>query len=75
MEITEDVLSTYKNQGSSIAVFTLLYIAIYWFFSIGGYDMLGRTIDQITTAEQVKAVLATCVALNLDGLVIIGGNK
>ncbi|KMZ61109.1 Diphosphate--fructose-6-phosphate 1-phosphotransferase, 6-phosphofructokinase [Zostera marina] len=53
MEITEDVLSTYKNQG--------------------GYDMLGRTIDQITTAEQVKAVLATCVALNLDGLVIIGG--
>ncbi|XP_058084843.1 pyrophosphate--fructose 6-phosphate 1-phosphotransferase subunit alpha-like [Magnolia sinica] len=39
----------------------------------GGYDMLGRTKDQIRTTEQVNAALATCQALKLDGLVIIGG--
>ncbi|KAF5179996.1 Pyrophosphate--fructose 6-phosphate 1-phosphotransferase subunit alpha [Thalictrum thalictroides] len=53
LEITDDVLATYKNQG--------------------GYDMLGRTKDQIKTTEQVNAALATCKALKLDGLVIIGG--
>ncbi|KAF6174224.1 hypothetical protein GIB67_033756 [Kingdonia uniflora] len=53
LEITDDVLSSYKNQG--------------------GYDLLGRTKDQIRTTEQVNAALATCNALNLDGLVIIGG--
>ncbi|KAF9602044.1 hypothetical protein IFM89_024801 [Coptis chinensis] len=53
LEITDDVLSTYKNQG--------------------GYDLLGRTKDQIKTTEQVNAALATCKALKLDGLVIIGG--
>ncbi|XP_045790052.1 pyrophosphate--fructose 6-phosphate 1-phosphotransferase subunit alpha [Trifolium pratense] len=53
LEITEDVLSTYKNQG--------------------GYDLLGRTKDQIRTTEQVNAALATCTNLKLDGLVIIGG--
>lgn len=35
--------------------------------------MLGRTKDQIRTTEQVNAALATCNALKLDGLVIIGG--
>jgi len=39
----------------------------------GGYDMLGRTRDQIRTTEQVKAAMATCQALKLDALVIIGG--
>ncbi|KAK1261435.1 Pyrophosphate--fructose 6-phosphate 1-phosphotransferase subunit alpha [Acorus gramineus] len=39
----------------------------------GGYDMLGRTKDQIRTTEQVNAALNTCRALKLDGLVIIGG--
>eukprot|EP00268_Persea_americana_P015715 TRINITY_DN1736_c0_g1_i2.p1 TRINITY_DN1736_c0_g1~~TRINITY_DN1736_c0_g1_i2.p1 ORF type:complete len:387 (-),score=74.99 TRINITY_DN1736_c0_g1_i2:1122-2282(-) len=53
MEITDDVLSTYKNQG--------------------GYDLLGRTKDQIRTTEQVKAALIACQTLKLDGLVIIGG--
>ncbi|XP_022981962.1 pyrophosphate--fructose 6-phosphate 1-phosphotransferase subunit alpha-like [Cucurbita maxima] len=53
LEITEDVLSTYKNQG--------------------GYDLLGRTKDQIRTKEQVNAALKTCLDLKLDGLVIIGG--
>ncbi|CAO2817436.1 unnamed protein product [Amaranthus hypochondriacus] len=53
LEITDDILSTYKNQG--------------------GYDLLGRTKDQIRTNEQVNAALASCKALKLDGLVIIGG--
>ncbi|KAK2453649.1 diphosphate--fructose-6-phosphate 1-phosphotransferase [Trifolium repens] len=53
LEITDDILSTYKNQG--------------------GYDLLGRTKDQIRTTEQVNAALATCNNLKLDGLVIIGG--
>ncbi|CAN4123141.1 unnamed protein product [Withania somnifera] len=53
LEITNDVLATYKNQG--------------------GYDMLGRTKDQIRTTEQVNAAMAACKALKLDGLVIIGG--
>lgn len=53
LEVTEEILSTYKNQG--------------------GYDMLGRTKDQIRTTEQVNAALTACTNLNLDGLVIIGG--
>ncbi|KAL9259471.1 Pyrophosphate--fructose 6-phosphate 1-phosphotransferase subunit alpha-like protein [Drosera capensis] len=53
LEITVDILSTYRNQG--------------------GYDLLGRTKDQIRTIEQVNAALAACQALKLDGLVIIGG--
>ncbi|XP_010537247.1 PREDICTED: pyrophosphate--fructose 6-phosphate 1-phosphotransferase subunit alpha 2 [Tarenaya hassleriana] len=53
LEITDDILQTYKNQG--------------------GYDLLGRTKDQIRTTEQVNAALAACTELKLDGLVIIGG--
>ncbi|KGN55545.1 pyrophosphate--fructose 6-phosphate 1-phosphotransferase subunit alpha [Cucumis sativus] len=53
LEITDDILTTYKNQG--------------------GYDLLGRTKDQIRTKEQVNAALKTCLDLKLDGLVIIGG--
>ncbi|KMZ62517.1 Diphosphate--fructose-6-phosphate 1-phosphotransferase, 6-phosphofructokinase [Zostera marina] len=53
LKITEEVLSTYKNQG--------------------GYDMLGRTQDQIRTTEQVNAAMASCQTLKLNGLVIVGG--
>ncbi|KAL6643356.1 hypothetical protein ACP70R_019021 [Stipagrostis hirtigluma subsp. patula] len=53
LEITEDVLSSYKNQG--------------------GFDLLGRTVDQIRTTEQVNAAMSTCRHLNLHGLIIIGG--
>ncbi|XP_057503291.1 pyrophosphate--fructose 6-phosphate 1-phosphotransferase subunit alpha [Actinidia eriantha] len=53
LEITDDILATYKNQG--------------------GYDLLGQTKDQIRTTEQVNSALAACIALKLDGLVIIGG--
>ncbi|KAJ0987126.1 hypothetical protein J5N97_005482 [Dioscorea zingiberensis] len=53
LEITDEVLSTYKNQG--------------------GYDLLGRTQDQIRTTEQVNAAMSACQNLKLDGLVILGG--
>ncbi|KAJ3693177.1 hypothetical protein LUZ60_008657 [Juncus effusus] len=53
LEINDEVLSTYKNQG--------------------GYDMIGRSVDQLRTTEQVNATIATCQELKLDGLVIIGG--
>lgn len=53
LEITDEVLTTYKNQG--------------------GYDLLGRTKDQIRTTEQVNAAMAACKALKLDGLIVIGG--
>ncbi|OQU80257.1 hypothetical protein SORBI_3007G101800 [Sorghum bicolor] len=39
----------------------------------GGFDLLGRSIDQIRTTKQVNAAMTTCRSLNLDGLVIIGG--
>ncbi|CAM8974878.1 unnamed protein product [Rhodiola kirilowii] len=47
LEISDDILATYKNQG--------------------GYDLLGRTKDQIRTTEQVNAALAACQNLKLDG--------
>ncbi|KAL4579154.1 hypothetical protein LXL04_015291 [Taraxacum kok-saghyz] len=53
LEITDDVLATYKNQG--------------------GYDLLGRTKDQIRTTEQVNSAMAACKALKLDALIIVGG--
>uniref|UniRef100_A0A0D9XC75 Phosphofructokinase domain-containing protein n=1 Tax=Leersia perrieri TaxID=77586 RepID=A0A0D9XC75_9ORYZ len=53
LEITDDLLSSYKNQG--------------------GFDFLGRTVDQIHTTEQVNAAMSTCCDLDLDGLVLIGG--
>nr|CAB3482743.1 unnamed protein product [Digitaria exilis] len=53
LEITDDVLASYKNQG--------------------GFDLLGRSIDQIRTTKQVNSAMTTCRSLNLDGLVIIGG--
>ncbi|XP_073003347.1 pyrophosphate--fructose 6-phosphate 1-phosphotransferase subunit alpha-like [Typha latifolia] len=39
----------------------------------GGFDMLGRSVDQIRTTEQVNAAMLSCKDLKLDGLVIIGG--
>ncbi|GJM99883.1 hypothetical protein PR202_ga17022 [Eleusine coracana subsp. coracana] len=53
IEITDEALSCYKNQG--------------------GYDVLGRTRDQIRTTDQVKAAMNTCQSLKLNALVIIGG--
>ena len=39
----------------------------------GGYDILGRSVDQIKTPKQVQACQASCQAFGLDGLVLIGG--
>ncbi|KAL8501742.1 hypothetical protein ACS0TY_021019 [Phlomoides rotata] len=40
---------------------------------VSGYDLLGRTQDQIKTTEQVNATLNACTTLKLDALIIIGG--
>jgi len=51
-----------------------MVLVVYYLLVIqGGYDLLGRTKDQIRTTEQVNAALASCKALKLDGLVVIGG--
>lgn len=42
-------------------------------YYLGGYDMLGRTKDQITSKEQVNSALNACQTLDLNGLVVIGG--
>lgn len=39
----------------------------------GGYHLLGRSVDRIRTAKEQEAAVAACSALNLDGLVLIGG--
>lgn len=51
----------------------LLIESLHYFTFSGGYDLLGRTKDQIKTTQQLNAALATCQALELDGLVIAGG--
>eukprot|EP00249_Psilotum_nudum_P007540 c20642_g1_i1 orf=334-2157(-) len=53
VEITEDLISSYRNQG--------------------GYDLLGRTKDQIRSVQQVNDAKAACEAFKLDGLVLVGG--
>jgi pyrophosphate--fructose-6-phosphate 1-phosphotransferase len=40
----------------------------------GGFDMIGGGRDKIETPEQLAACRATCQELELDGLVIIGGD-
>ncbi|GJV79189.1 UBX domain-containing protein 1 [Tanacetum coccineum] len=43
--------------------------------SDGGYDLLGRTKDQIRSGNQVNAAMAACNTFKLDGLVIVGGGR
>eukprot|EP00761_Pharyngomonas_kirbyi_P014002 gb/GECH01014032.1/.p1 GENE.gb/GECH01014032.1/~~gb/GECH01014032.1/.p1 ORF type:complete len:542 (+),score=179.47 gb/GECH01014032.1/:1-1626(+) len=40
----------------------------------GGFDIIGSGRDKISTQEQMDQCLKTCSELNLDGLVIIGGD-
>ncbi|URE34874.1 pyrophosphate--fructose 6-phosphate 1-phosphotransferase [Musa troglodytarum] len=68
LEITDDILSTYKNQGQ--IHFAVCCVAC---VTTCGYDLLGRTKDQIRTSEQVNAAMSACQELNLTGLVIVGG--
>ena len=39
----------------------------------GGFDLLGRSADKIRSPEEQAAAGATCKALKLDGLVLVGG--
>jgi pyrophosphate--fructose-6-phosphate 1-phosphotransferase len=41
--------------------------------NMGGYNMLGRSVDQIRTSEQKESAKKACEALSLDGLVLVGG--
>jgi pyrophosphate--fructose-6-phosphate 1-phosphotransferase len=53
-EITEDLLSYYRNQG--------------------GFDIIGSGRTKIESIEQFSAVKTTAQSLDLDGIVIIGGD-
>ncbi|OAY65557.1 Pyrophosphate--fructose 6-phosphate 1-phosphotransferase subunit alpha, partial [Ananas comosus] len=39
----------------------------------GGFDMLGRSVDQIRTTKQVNVAMSACQDMKLDSLVITGG--
>jgi diphosphate-dependent phosphofructokinase len=40
----------------------------------GGFDMLGSGRDKIESPAQMAASLAVCKELDLDGLIVIGGD-
>jgi len=42
--------------------------------NLGGFHMLGSGRDKIESPEHLKAAADTCKALDLDGLVVIGGD-
>lgn len=42
--------------------------------NMGGFDLLGSGRDKIETEEQLRLSLETCTLLDLDGLVVIGGD-
>lgn len=80
IELSDEILATYKNQGMFAYMYFLTYnsnfqnhLILTVFYVEGGYDLLGRTQDQIKTTEQVNAALNACTTLKLDALVIIGG--
>lgn len=54
IEITQDLLARYRNQG--------------------GFDIIGSGRTKIETKEQFLAAEETAKALDLDGLVVIGGD-
>ncbi|WOG98833.1 hypothetical protein DCAR_0418178 [Daucus carota subsp. sativus] len=54
VELTSDVINTYRNQG--------------------GFDMICSGRDKIETPEQLKQAADTVQKLDLDGLVVIGGD-
>jgi pyrophosphate--fructose-6-phosphate 1-phosphotransferase len=47
---------------------------IHSFRNLGGFHYLGSGRTKIETDEQLKASVDTCVKLQLDGLVVIGGD-
>jgi diphosphate-dependent phosphofructokinase len=40
----------------------------------GGFDMLGSGRDKIESEAQMAASMAVCTAMQLDGLIVIGGD-
>jgi diphosphate--fructose-6-phosphate 1-phosphotransferase len=48
---------------------------IAFYRNLGGFDLLGRTEDQIGSPAGLEAVKRTCLSLGLDGLVLLGGSK
>ena len=43
------------------------------FLNQGGFDMLGRSAEQLHTPAQLASATDCCVELSLDGLVLVGG--
>ena len=43
------------------------------FVNQGGFDMLGRSAEQLHTPAQLASATECCVSLQLDGLVLVGG--
>lgn len=43
------------------------------FLNQGGFDMLGRSAEQLHTPAQLASATDCCVELRLDGLVLVGG--
>jgi len=43
-----------------------------YFRNQGGFDLLGRSIDSVRTAEELEATKSACATHNLHGLVLIG---
>eukprot|EP01043_Picozoa_sp_COSAG02_P049022 COSAG02_NODE_4883_length_4866_cov_2.190476_3_plen_995_part_00 len=43
------------------------------FVNQGGFDMLGRSAEQLHTPAQLASATECCVSLRLDGLVLVGG--
>ena len=42
--------------------------------NMGGFDLLGSGRDKIETQDQLRASMETCCQLDLDGLVVVGGD-
>jgi diphosphate--fructose-6-phosphate 1-phosphotransferase len=45
------------------------------FLNQGGFELLGRSAEQLRTEQQLEAARRTCEACALDGLVLIGGRR
>lgn len=48
---------------------------IYGYYNTGGFDMLSSSREKIETEEQKESILRTITEMDLDGLLIIGGDN
>jgi diphosphate-dependent phosphofructokinase len=58
-------------EGKSVEITTPLLLS---YRNQGGFDLIGSGRTKIETEEQMKAALQVCQKLNLQGLVVIGGD-